>query len=115
MLLTVISPLKHINLDELIEWELPGSLEAQEAIAIGKEESRAELRKSIKGQLEAYILQEASRYDAALSVDVVLDDGDYPGPESVTVTGNVSPYARKQISTMIATQLGIPKEAQQWN
>ena len=114
MLLTVLSPLRNLDIDTLTDWELPGSPEAQAAIALGKDGAKTELRKSIKEQLEAYILQEASHYGAELSVEIVLDDGDYPEPESVTVSGNISPYAKRQISAMLETQLGIPKEAQQW-
>lgn len=114
MLLTVISPLKDLDIDTLTDWELPGSVEAQAMIDAGKNEAKTELRQSIKEQLEAYILQEATHYGAELSVEVFLDDRDYPGPQFVAVTGNISPYAKKQISTLMETQLGIPKEAQQW-
>ena len=115
MVLTVIAPLKQLDLQDLNAWELPGNQEAAQAIAAGKEQTQIELRKSIKAQLEAYILQEASHYDARISVEVTLGEEEYPGPESVLITGSVSPYAKRQLAAMMENQLGIPKEAQQWN
>lgn len=115
MVLTVIAPLKQIDFRDLTAWDFPGNQEAAQAIAMGKEQSETELRRSIKEQLEAYILQEASRYDARLSVEVTLGEGEYPGPQSVYITGSISPYAKRQLTAIMENQLGIPKEAQQWN
>jgi len=115
MILTVIAPLKQIDLQDLTDWELPGSQEAEQAIAQGKEQAQMELRQSIKTQLQAYILQEASRYDAQLTVEVTLGQGELPAPEAVCIYGSISPYAKRQLTEMIETKIGIAKEAQQWN
>ena len=66
----------------------------------------------ITAQVEAYILDKAALYQAPVTVDVTLDEEGTP--VSVRLSGAVSPYAKTRLSEMMETDLGIKKEAQQW-
>jgi hypothetical protein len=48
-------------------------------------------------------------------VEVELSDEEIPVPKTVSVTGKISPYAKKQLSEMMERELGIKVENQKWN
>ncbi len=81
----------------------------------GKNSAAETVTDIIKTNLEAYILDKAASMDAGLDVQIIMSDSDPPGPESVIITGNISPYQKQRLSKIINDDLGIPKEKQQWN
>lgn len=71
-------------------------------------------RDIIQQRLSAYILDKATELQTELTVEITLDDGDVPVPESVRLRGTPTPYAKGQLQRFIEEELGIPKEHQIW-
>lgn len=112
MALTVLGPMTQIRLPELSE--LPFSGQAQDAVRDGEETARIALAEGISTRVEAYILQKAAAMQAELSVDVELSGDPIPVPVKVYLGGNISPYAKQKLQTMIREDLGVDKENQIW-
>lgn len=66
----------------------------------------------IKQRTEAYILDRAAAMDADIMVTVSL--GKERIPDSVRITGRISPLNRSRLTAVIASDLGIPREQQEW-
>ena len=50
--------------------------------------------------------------EADIQANVSLDEDCIP--VSVSITGRISPLSRSKLTQMIASELGIPKERQEW-
>ena len=57
-------------------------------------------------------MDKAADLHANLRVEVAVGEDNLP--VAVTISGEASPYARRQIQAMIANDLGISKENQKW-
>ena len=69
----------------------------------------------ISQQAEAYILDKAREAGLELQVRVETRDQEgYPVPWAVTLEGSVSPGAQADLIAVIAQDLGIPEERQEW-
>ena len=112
--ITVMQPLRSVNKGWLENISLDIDLGASEAVAYGHEESQKALSAIIKENTAAYILQKASSLNAQICVEVRVSSDTIPIPDSVLVSGTVSPYTRQQLQTWIEKDLGIPKENQIW-
>ncbi len=114
MILTVLSPWAKIRLSDF-SLEL-GDISAQSdnMIASGEKAALDAYRAIIKERTEAYILNKADSFGAELQVSVSLKEGSQPIPEAVTISGNISPYAKRVLSDMIQKDLGIGLEEQIW-
>lgn len=112
--LAVLRPLVNLRLDNLSygldSIRKDGVLEAQE----GVDYANQAMRRLIKEKTAAYILDKAGRFGAAVQVEIGLTDDTIPIPIHVTVSGNISPYAKEQLKEYIESDLGIPRENQQW-
>ena len=112
--IVAIKPVANLNYDYLEGFVYRYDSAAEAAATNGMklaEEARLEL---IKEKAEAYILDKARLYGLKLSVQVTLSQGEIPEPDSVTICGEASPYARTKLTAAIADELGIPKERQVW-
>ncbi len=114
MVLSVISPWVSISVEELLDWKDEIAMDGAYYMSAGVKEADGAYRQRIKEQVEAYILDEAEALDCALTVNVTLSNDELPIPEKATIAGNVSPYAKKVLSSIMAEQLGIEQEAQIW-
>ena len=85
-----------------------------DAVTVGENIYRDNLIPIITDQCETYILDRASQLDAIVTVRVQCDASEIPRPNYIEIAGNISPYARKQLKTIIETDLGIPEENQVW-
>lgn len=112
MALTILSPVRKLKLPDVNTWMSSFASDGREAAARGQQLGREERETFIKAQTEAYILDKAAGYGAALEVQVTLDDAGIPA--SVTLTGAVSPYAKACLMRLIASDLGMEQEVQQW-
>jgi len=112
--LTVIRPVIRLSLSEIELYLDSISTKADAAVADGEIVASRELASIIKAETEAYILDKAASLGVDLQVDVILSDNAPPLPVEVLLIGAASPYAKAQLSAMIADELGIPKEAQRW-
>ena len=110
----VISPFADLDFDVITTFVEEYAEAGDAAAASGRAMAISDASLRIKAESEAYILDKARELGTDLSVDVSVSRGDLPVPESVRVTGNFSPYTRIRLQQMMETELGIPKEKQQW-
>ena len=86
--------------------------DAKDAAAMGEKLARDSMADIIKEETEAYILDKAADLHVNLHVEVTVGEDNLP--TAVTLSGEASPYARRQIQAIIANDLGIAKENQKW-
>ena len=112
--LTVIRPLKELNLKDFSL--LPTGLleEARLTSGEGEEYTRQAKEDLIIQQCEAYILDKAQTLEASIQVEIRISQEGDPVPVGSIITGNLSPYARNQLSKTLEEDLGIPQEDQKW-
>ena len=110
---TVIYPLADIRIGDLTGLTAGYSDTAEQAAAMGQLLTKESIASGIKAKTEAYILDKAAALNTRLQVEVTLSD-DIPCPKAVRLAGSVSPYAKAQLQTIIAQDLGIAKESQLW-
>ena len=79
---------------------------------MGENLARDSMAEIIKSETEAYILDTARSLQAEVTVEVSVNEENVP--DSVTVSGAVSPYVRRQLQRIIESDLGIAKENQKW-
>ncbi len=110
--LVIIRPIGRLDLDKMnLPWEI--SLEdARYAVQSGEEMARDALTDIIKGKVEAYISDKAADLQAELISEVFLNEENVP--VSVKLHGDVSPYVKNMLQTMIEKDLGITEENQLW-
>lgn len=111
---TVIKPVASLNFDHLEAFAQSYGEAGEASAARGEAIADEALREIIKQETEAYILDKAGSYQCQLSVEVTVGDGDVPVPDSVRISGSISPYARSQLQKFLEDELGIPKEQQLW-
>ena len=105
---TVLSPISRVDFSKLPDFSLRCMDDAEDAAAMGENLARDSMADIIKEETEAYILDKAADLHAEVTV------GEDSLPTAVTLSGEASPYARRQIQAMIANDLGISKENQKW-
>ena len=109
---TVIKPVVDVELEDIYSFVEGLSVSSEQAVFNGKEIAADEMERIIKEKTAAYILDKAKTLGAELEVEVVLED---LVPVRVNVTGDVSPFAKSNLSACICQDLGIPPEEQVWN
>ena len=114
MTLTVLSPVMTINIADLPILTTDLTDEAAAAAAAGKEMASSEMNSIIIQQTQAYILDKAADFGAALEVEVLMPQDGSSLPIGVILNGNISPYAKTQLQRIIAEDIQITKENQQW-
>lgn len=112
---TVISPWTKLDLADISAYTEGLSIDAGDAVAHGESVANEATAAIIKSQTEAYILDKAASMDLDIEVEVTLSSEAPPVPATVSVTGEVSPYAKERLRQCIANDLGIPEENQSWN
>lgn len=110
---TVIQPITKVKLDDFAFYTSELTEDARYTSAIGEEQAKSAISAIIKQETEAYILDKASALHGIISVDVTVDGSMLP--QSVTITGQLSPYAKLKLSEIMEVDLGIAKENQVWN
>lgn len=109
---TVLSPISRVDFSNLPDFSLGYMGDAEDAAAMGENLARDSMADIIKEETEAYILDKAADLHANLHVEVTVGEDNLP--TAVTLSGEASPYARRQIQAIIANDLGIAKENQKW-
>ncbi len=114
MVITILSPVVNISFTNITDY-LDGLTAQGDFYAnSGKTMAAESASVIIKEQTEAYILDKADRMDLDITVEVALDDSNNSVPCGVTITGNLSPYAKGILGAYIEENLGIAKEHQRW-
>lgn len=111
---TVITPVLKLDFEGAISIVDDYMAEADDAARRGEDLATDAMGEIIKEQTEAYILDKANSYGATVCVSVEVSEDPVPIPVSACLEGNVTPYAKWQLQRMLESDLGIPKENQQW-
>ncbi len=111
---TVIGPVTNIQFMDLSKYVEDFTLSADTAVDAGTAYAAENTAVIIKQRTEAYILDKAQLLGADVQVDVILSEESVQRPCTVVVTGNLSPYAKQKLMTIIVQDLGIPEENQVW-
>ena len=114
MAITILSPVVNISFSHITDYLNGLSAEGNFYSNSGKTLAEESMATIIKEQSEAYILDKANRMDLDIAVEVALDESNNSIPCAVTITGNISPYAKEVIGSYIEENLGISKEQQMW-
>lgn len=109
---TVLAPISRGKLPGLTDFSLGIPEEAAQAAAVGENLASDSMAEIIKSEAEAYILDKARSLQAEVTVEVSVNEENVPN--SVTVSGAVSPYVRRQLQRILESDLGIAKENQKW-
>lgn len=113
--IAAITPVLKINISGVSDYLDRIQFESSAYANTATDAANNELRTVISEKTKAYILEKASNYDCdILHVDVFVSADSIPVPDGVTIAGTYSPYIKNQISGLIASNLGISKENQQW-
>lgn len=86
--------------------------QAEEIISEGRASGEDIRKEFIKERLEAYILSRAGEIGADIQADVTL--GKDCVPTHICISGTISPIYRSKLTQIIASELGIPREQQEW-
>lgn len=114
MTITVVAPLGNITFNGVSEFWDSLSYDAEKYVMEGTSVAEKQEADIIKSQSEAYILDKADRMGLQIAVEVELDGYNGNIPCGVVISGNVSPYAQKQLGSYVEDTLGIAKENQEW-
>lgn len=112
--LTVLKPLGNLEGKWLDKIEFDFSSAAETAVSRGQAQAQNTLAQLIKEETSAYILQRAKELNVTVTVSVEVSNDALPVPTKVRMNGNVSPYARQRLQSLICSELGIAKEDQIW-
>ncbi len=115
MLITVLSPLLNKSFRNLEEYFADFYFSGDDVALSAAEEANTQLREIIKQQAEAYIMEETTRMSLSVSIEVNVANTEPPVPNFITISGNVSPYNKAQLTGYIADNLGIAQENIRWN
>ena len=112
MCATVIKPAVDVKLDDVYNFTDQLAVNSDLAVSRGEEMATEEMKRIIKDRTETYILDKANALGAEVEVEITLED---VIPAGVTVTGDLSPFAKSSLAATITQDLGIPPEEQIWN
>jgi len=111
LLFAVLSPFLDVKIPDLTHWTEHYREKAVTYASAGSEMAETAVADIIKQQTEAYILSVADQFHAELVVEVSLQDH---VPVSAMLTGNISPYGKQKLETVLEQDLGITKENILW-
>lgn len=114
MAVVVIAPWRKLQITDLSGYLDSLNFEASEIVQEGEDMAAEATASIIKDNIEAYILDKAFSLGLDIQVNVVLTETSPFAPDSVTVSGSVSPYAKQKLQKIISDELGIPEEKQSW-
>ena len=114
MTLSIVAPWGQLRLGELTSLKDQITADSERVSLSGQNAARDAMADSIIASTKSYILDKADSLGVQLTVEVLLDDSAIPVPSGVRIRGNISPYNKEKLSTIIETDLGIPTEAQIW-
>ncbi len=68
----------------------------------------------IRQNSQAYIMDKAAELGVSIDAEVSVSNEEIPVPVSVILHGDVSPYVRLQVESLIESGMGIAKENIRW-
>lgn len=110
--ITILRPLSQITPDLWIDSLSVDSESAEFYIEEGEKEALKARKECIENALTSYIFDKAQVFGSELAIHVTLDENLVP--VFMEMKGYVEPDVQMQIQTILAKDLGIPKENQKW-
>ena len=114
MILAVAGPWAGITFDDFFGWTDEILADGSSAVSDAEISAQEAYREGIKERVVSYVLEKAAHLECDLDVEVTLSQDTLAQPVTITLAGNVSPYAKSVLATMIAEELGISREEQIW-
>ncbi len=114
MTISMLQPIVGLDFSQLTNTFQIHEKDAESMILDAKEQSRKTLKSGIKERTEAYILDKAREMKADISVRVDVSDDELPVPKAVYISGDVSPFVKSKLQSVIANDLEISKGNQKW-
>lgn len=115
LVLVLLQPVARLDDQDLLDWvsTLPAGALTQETL---EDRTAVPLEKGIEGELAAYIAEKGAALGCPCTarVDCIPDESGVPIPFRVTVTGTFTPDQKKSLQTLIAQDLGVGPEDQQY-
>ena len=112
---TVFSPILGATVGSISEYITMINTDADSIIVQSQQDQHLQKVELIKERTEAYILEKAETLGLEVSVEIDFANADSIIPSEAHIFGAVSPYAKKQLTAVIANDLGIPEEHQIWH
>ena len=110
---TVLSPLVQFEIPDPARWLENYMAEGEAAAQAGEVMAKEYSASIISAEVEAYILDKAAELGCEISAEVRLDDGGLP--RSVTLSGELTPAQKAELTRMLARDLGLGEEAVIWS
>lgn len=115
LILVVITPLTKLDVEAFAQAIAKQQMQIEQMRTGVEINNREILSELIKQQSEAYVLDKAESLGITVTVDITLnEEGDYPYPGSVILSGNASQEDQQYLSKIIAEDIGVPTECQEW-
>lgn len=118
MIIALISPLTGGD-SESLSLDIAEYRAASREIAASAETENANLSRTIiEGELREYILDKAALAGAALTdaaVTMKWSDEGFWYPAGASLSGEVTPQQKREVSSLLESQLGIAPEDQKWS
>ncbi len=112
LLVVVLGPLSKFQITDA-DWEMNDLFqESKTAVDEGTRTVEKATAAIITEKTSAYIVEKAAAHGAEVQATVQLDG---TIPRTVEIAGQVSPYVQSILSAWIESELGISREAQNWN
>jgi len=108
----IVQPLANFDFSAMTDYIESFAVDGKETSAIGDALRDEAYRSVIKAETEAYILDKAESLGVVLTVSVTLDENAVP--DTASLQGPLSPYAKARLEQMMQEELGISKENQLW-
>lgn len=114
LVFSVLSPIVRIdwNIADLSDLDFTAGFDRISADADFYQQQA--LKESIIAKTQSYIWNKAEELSLDVELEITLSET-YPYvPCAICIRGQASPYAKAQLSSYLANEIGIPKEAQTW-
>lgn len=112
--LAVLHPVLDLQMPDINDFLVDQSADYSQAAQQGIYDASQAQCAVIQQQSEAYVYDKAAQLDCQIQVSITLSTEAPYQPVRAQLTGTVSPYAKSVLTEVLANDLGIPKEEQQW-
>lgn len=112
MLLAVTKPIRNHQFFD-IDFDFDAiTAHGEQIIAQGENSAKNAMSQIISEKVNTYVENKASCWGADVQVQTAIKNGI---PDTITISGEVSPYVRTQLASWIEAEIGIKGEALDWN
>lgn len=115
LLIVVVSPVVQLDLSDFRQVLSSYMLDPTVSFSVQNSADDDFVAERITRQCEEYILDKADALGMNVETNVYLNGNTpYPLPVKVVICGRYSPWQKEQLSLVLAQDLGIPEDQQEW-